>query len=82
MVGLDESTELWWRPILDPTQQGNDKYLPILLSKKYTTFTVRGRPLRKSQMPQNVKKVPIAFILPSRWRYGAEGLGIETTSCL
>ena len=71
MVGLDESTELWWRPILDPTQQGNDKYLPILLSKKYTTFTVRGRPLRKSQMPQNVKKVPIAFILPSRWRYGA-----------
>ena len=26
--------------------------------------------------------VPIAFILPSRWQDGAEGLGIGTTSCL
>ena len=28
------------------------------------------------------KNVPIAFILPSRWQYGAESLGIERTSCL
>ena len=26
--------------------------------------------------------VPIAFVLASRWRDGAESLGIETTSCL
>ena len=28
------------------------------------------------------KNVPIALILPSRWRYGAESLGMERTSCL
>ena len=28
------------------------------------------------------KNVPIAFILPSRWRDGAESLGMERTSCL
>ena len=28
------------------------------------------------------KTVPIALILPSRWRYGAESLGMERTSCL
>ena len=28
------------------------------------------------------KNVPIAFILPSRWQYGAESLKMETTSCL
>ena len=28
------------------------------------------------------KNVPIAFILSSRWRDGAESLGIETASCL
>ena len=28
------------------------------------------------------KNVPIALILPSRWRDGAESLGIECTSCL
>ena len=28
------------------------------------------------------KNVPIAFILPSRWRDGAESLWLETTRCL
>ena len=28
------------------------------------------------------KNVPIALILPSRWRDGAESLGMERTSCL
>ena len=28
------------------------------------------------------KNVPIVLILPSRWQYGAESLGIEHTSCL
>ena len=28
------------------------------------------------------KNVPIALILPSRWRYGAESLGMELTSSL
>ena len=28
------------------------------------------------------KNVPIALILPSRWQYGAESLGMERTSCL
>ena len=28
------------------------------------------------------KNVPIALILPSRWRDGAESLGMEHTSCL
>ena len=27
------------------------------------------------------KKVPIAFIMPSRWQDGAESSGMETTSC-
>ena len=28
------------------------------------------------------KNVPIALILPSRWQYDAENLGMETPSCL
>ena len=28
------------------------------------------------------KNVPIALILPGRWRYGAESLGMECTSSL
>ena len=28
------------------------------------------------------KNVPIVLILPIRWQYGAESLGIEHTSCL
>ena len=28
------------------------------------------------------KSVPILLILPSRWRDGAESLGMESTSCL
>ena len=28
------------------------------------------------------KNVILALILPSRWRYGAESLGMERTSCL
>ena len=28
------------------------------------------------------KNVPIALILPTRWRGGAESLGMERTSCL
>ena len=28
------------------------------------------------------KNVPIVLILPSRWQYGAEGLGIERASSL
>ena len=28
------------------------------------------------------KNVPILLILPSRWQYGNESLGIERTSCL
>ena len=28
------------------------------------------------------KNVSILLILPSRWQYGAESLGMETTSCL
>ena len=28
------------------------------------------------------KNVPIVFILPGRWQYGADTLGIDTTNCL
>ena len=28
------------------------------------------------------KNVTIALVLPSRWEYGVENLGMETTSCL
>ena len=44
-------------------------------------YNQNGQPLWKSQMSQR-EECYNSIYLPSRWHYGAESLGIETTSCV
>ena len=66
---------------IPPSTGKNKHYGNILLYKTFVISIMVGH-FDYEQRCRIEKNVPIALILPSRWRYGAESLGMERTSCL